>query len=156
MDEELLVSEDKVSTTCMKLAILSKVFNIVIICHHFTQYPCHYRRLIFINIIALHNDDHKETDKICQGRRHWESVMMKNDEELEGLDTQVKNSKKMGEHFFWRSALQCSEFFRTLLSFQLHQNSRQQLYFDLHQNANQLPSYLLIIIKIPADCQVIF
>ena len=31
MDEELLVSEDKVATTCMKLAILSKVFNIVII-----------------------------------------------------------------------------------------------------------------------------
>ena len=31
MDVELLVAEDKVATTCMKLAILSKVFNIVII-----------------------------------------------------------------------------------------------------------------------------
>ena len=78
MEGEATVSVEKLATTVMKLALMSKEADNI------------------IKVLEDYRDSWLWYD-LFQGARHWESKNMNNEMEIETLETNLKEAKRIGE-----------------------------------------------------------
>ena len=91
IEEECRINEEKMANTVLKLATMSKVKKFRnALCNKFLALRANCQYYLHQDVFLL-----QDADTIVKGCRHWESKVMNNEVDLEEIDKNLREAKRM-------------------------------------------------------------